>query len=89
MNMPTIKKTLTTIVLVLTWTGIVSGVWWAFGPETFWQRLVMLGLVTIIGGISAIVLIFAGIFAWDHIDMADRRKKREQELKELNNQIRQ
>lgn len=73
--MDKMKKSILAILLVSAWVFVLSLVWWVFGPDTFWQRLVVILIECVIGLFSGIGAFFIGCHFWDKIDLSRKRKE--------------
>jgi len=67
------------IFVITLWCGAIYGIWWAFGPATFWQKLLCVVFEIPVG----FVLGLGGVFLWaaiaDGIEKVKRRRRRREE----------
>ncbi len=68
-------KVIVGIVLFVVWCALLAVAWWAFGPETFWQRLIMSFVELILAGVLGVVAFFIGMVIFDEIDTKATRKR--------------
>jgi len=63
--METFLKSAATFILFIIWCAGLSLVWWLFGPETFWQRLVCMIIEIPVALFWGVICVFGGVFIWD------------------------
>lgn len=75
--MTSIRYFLAFVVPVLLWLGAIVGVWMVFGPETFWQRVVMAIIEFFVAiGVGAGCFLL-GLLLYDRAETHERKQQNE------------
>jgi len=57
-------KSIATLILFILWCAGLWFVWWVFGPETFWQRLVCVMIECVVALFWGVFCVFGGVMVW-------------------------